>query len=108
MTESGRTPTRNQHDFLIVLASGNAGLSVSRRVVDPFLKHGWVTAEWVAPFYQWVRITPAGLRAVARSVEKFGLPDLGAKPITKRRVCTDCGGTRFRIEHVEVEEAVAA
>lgn len=98
-----RAPTEKQYDTLIALGGGNAGLSMRKRTVDPLLKHGWVTAEWHDPFYQWVRITPDGLRALALAVDKFGLPAIGPKPQTTRRVCADCGSRAYRFEQVDVE-----
>lgn len=103
-----RAPTEKQYDTLIALGGGNAGLSMRRRTVDPLLKHGWVSAEWHDPYYQWVRITPEGLRALALAVEKFGLPTIGPKPRTTVRVCSDCGSTRYHHRSKPVEEVIAA
>lgn len=102
---TGRTPTERQYHTLLPLASGNAGLSRRKHDINPLLRHGWVTADWDGLFFQMVRITPDGLRAVAAAVEKYGLPDLGPRAITPRRVCADCGSTSFRIEHVERKAA---
>lgn len=99
----GWVPTERQYHLLISLASGAAGLSWKRRMTKPLLRWGWVTAEDDGRYFQWVQITPAGLRALAEAVEKFGLPELGSKAVTERRVCSDCGSTRYRIETVEVE-----
>ena len=71
-----RTPTENQYRRLRVLASGGAGLIWTKREAAPLLKHGWVTAEWEPPYFQWVRITPDGLRALALAVERYGLPEI--------------------------------
>ena len=95
-------PTEKQYGTLMNLADGSAGLSWGRRSTDQLLRRGWVTAEFKKPYYQWVRITPDGLRAVARGVERYGLPNLGPKPKTQRRVCADCGSTRYRVEQIEV------
>lgn len=73
-----RTPTEKQYAKLRVLASGSAGLSWLRRDVNPLLFHGWVTAELHDTFYQWVRITPDGLRALALAVERYGLPEMAS------------------------------
>jgi hypothetical protein len=70
-----RVPTVKQCRYLLPLCSGGAGLSRRKRDVDPLLRWGWVTAEWIAPYYQWVRVTPDGLRAVADGVERYGRPD---------------------------------
>jgi hypothetical protein len=100
-----RVPTEKQHDMLLMLASGSAGLSWGRRDTEQLLRRGWVTAELRDRYYQWVRITPDGLRALAESVQQRGLPDLGPKPQTHRRVCADCGSTSYRTEAVDVEVA---
>ncbi len=68
-----------QYQRLLPLGSASAGLSWTRRNAEPFLRHGWVTAEWRPPYYQWVRITPDGLRALADGVERYGLPELGPR-----------------------------
>lgn len=101
-----RTPTKQQYDRLLNLGSGAAGLSATKRVTDALLRHGWVTAKWVQPYYQFVRITPDGLRALALAVEKFGLPEMGRKeqPLTTWvRVCGDCGSGRYRFEEQPVD-----
>ncbi len=103
-----RTPTRNQHAKLTVLASGAAGLSWKPRDVDPLLRWGWVTAERDDRYYQWVRITPDGLRALALAVERFGLPDFKrAEARTTRRVCADCGSRTYRFESQSAADAIA-
>lgn len=99
-----RTPTPKQYRSLRMLAGGGAGLSWTKRDTDSLLSHGWVTATWDKPYYQLVRITPAGLRALADAVRTHGLPDLGPAPITRRRVCTDCGSTRHHIEEIPAEQ----
>ena|ERR1044072_6096130 len=103
-----RRITEKQYRRLLVLANGAAGLSRSKRETEVFLRRGWVTADWQPPYYQWVRITPEGLRALAVGVEHYGLPDLGPKPQTMRRVCADCGSTRYRHEIVDAERAIGA
>lgn len=100
---AGRTPTENQYRTLRNLAGGSAGLSWGKRHTEQFLRRGWVTAKWDAPYYQWVRITPDGIRALAQAVEKYGLPDLGPKPQTEKRVCADCGSGQYRIVALDVE-----
>lgn len=97
-----RVPTEKQYGILRMLGSGSAGLSFGKRTAEPLLRRGWVTADWRPPYYQFVRITPDGLRALAMAVEKFGLPDLGPKPETQVRVCADCGSGRHRYETREV------
>ena len=98
-------PTEKQYEYLIRLASGSALVVGKRRETEMYLRRGWVTAEEPREgrsYYTWIRISADGLRAIALAVEKYGLPDLGPKPLTERRVCGDCGSTRFRIETVEV------
>lgn len=102
-----RTPTEKQYRLLQPLGSGSAGLSRRKSDTDPLIRHGWVTAEWKPPFYQWVRITPDGLRALALAVEKFGLPDLSPKDPVRRRVCADCGSGSYRFEDVPAERVMA-
>ena len=72
-------PTAKQYRSLRILGSGAAGLSWRKRDTEPLIRWGWVTAKLDGPYYQWVRITPDGLRALALAVEKYGLPDLGSK-----------------------------
>ena len=102
-----RAPTELQYQSLRALGSGSAGLSWTKRETEPFLRHGWVTADWREPYYQWVRITPDGLRALAVAVEKYGLPSMSPKQPTSRRVCADCGSRSYRYESVTAEEAIA-
>lgn len=102
-----RVPTEKQYRTLLNLASGSAGLAWGRRHTEPFLRRGWATAEPKGSYYNWVRITPDGLRALALAVEKYGLPDLGPKPVVDRRVCADCGSGRYRFVTVDAEEAAA-
>ena len=81
-------PTQKQYELLQVMGGGSAWLSARKRQCEPLLRRGWVTAEWKPPYYQWVRITPAGLRALALAVEKYGLQDLA--PVSTLRVCAKC------------------
>jgi hypothetical protein len=100
-----RTPTERQYKLLLAIGSGSAWLSATKRECGPLLRHGWVTAEWRPPYYQFVRITPEGLRALAAAVERYDLPDLFAgdqKPTTQVRVCAKCGSERYRYETREV------
>lgn len=76
------TPTETQYRMLRALGNGSALVSGSRRVVDPLTRRGWVVGEYRADkAYPWmmVRITPDGLRALARGVERHGLPELGVR-----------------------------
>jgi hypothetical protein len=74
-----KVPTEKQYRLLRFLGSGSAGLAFTRRETEPFLRRGWVTAELKENYYNWVRITPDGLRALADAVEKYGLPEIGKK-----------------------------
>ena len=76
-----RTPTEKQYQRMRPLGDGAAGLSRSKRDIDPLLRHGWVTAEWRPPYYQMVRLTPDGLRALADAVERYGWPAFPAKEV---------------------------
>ena len=88
-----RAPTENQYRRLLGLGSGSAGLSCGKRDTEQFLRRDWVTAEWRPPYYQWVRITAEGLRALAEGVERYGLPELGPR-VTTKRVCSKCKSTK--------------
>lgn len=103
-----RAPTEKQYGQLRALGSGSAGLSWGKRATEPLLRRGWVTAELSGRYYQWVRITPDGLRALAIAVERYGLPDLGPAARVERRVCSDCGSHHWHFETKTAEEAVAA
>lgn len=70
-----RTPTDKQFAILIALGSGGAGMSRTRRDTDPLLRWGWVTARWAGTYYQWVRLTADGYRAIAAYVDRHGLPE---------------------------------
>lgn len=106
-----RTPTEKQHRLLLNLGNGAAWISANKRECEPLLQHGWVTTTHPAPGF--VRITPEGLRALAASVERYGLPDLtGAKRY--ERICSECerpwkprckcgcGSWRYRVEELVV------
>ena len=103
-----REPTRGQYETLLMMGSGSAWLSARKRRCEPLLRRGWVTAEWREPFYQFVRITPDGLRALAVAVETFGLPELKPEETkTTVRVCSDCGSGRYRFKSIPAEEYIA-
>jgi hypothetical protein len=112
-TAPGRTPTERQFEILMQLGSGAVLLTGRKREVDPLLRHGWVTADHG---YAWVRITAAGLHALARAVEKYGLPEM-TRGKRYAKVCAECGrewrpkcrcgGQSYRFEHEEVERAAA-
>jgi hypothetical protein len=108
---SARVPTEKQYDRLMMMGNGAAWLSATKGKCDPLLQHGWVTAEWSPPFYQWVRITPDGLRALALAVEKYGLRSLA--PERRVKVCAvcerewkprcRCGSTSWHFDTKEVQ-----
>jgi hypothetical protein len=107
VTPLAKVPTEKQYRLLRPLGDGSAGLSWGKRDTEQLLRRGWVTAEWRKPYYQMVRITPDGLRALAAGVERYGLPDLGPRPQTTRRVCADCGSSSYRFEQIPVEQHIA-
>lgn len=108
-----RCPTEKQFGILMNLGGGSALLTGRKREIDPLLRRGWVTADHG---YAWVRITAAGLRALALAVEKFGLPEMSRGHRTVK-VCGDCGqgwnprckcGSRhYRFVSEEVERVAA-
>lgn len=105
---AGRKPTQKQYEILLMLGNGNAWLSATKGRCEPLLRRGWVTADWRPPYYQFVRITPDGLRALAVAVETFGLPEL--KPSEQRtqvRVCAECGSGRYRFKEISADEYIA-
>jgi hypothetical protein len=112
-TESRRVPTERQFEILRMLGSGSALLTGRKREVDPLLRHGWVTADGG---YSWVRITAAGLHALARAVEKYGMPEMERANYSER-VCAECerpwkpkcrcGSRSYRFVTREVERAAA-
>jgi hypothetical protein len=99
-----RAPTEKQYQRMISLGSGAMGFSFTKRDTDPLLNHGWVTAEWKPPYYQGVRITPDGLRALAAAVERYGLPSMAQPARIRRRVCSDCGSSSYRFEQITEDE----
>ena len=103
-----RVPTEKQYDILLALGSGSAGLSFKRRECEPLLRRGWVTAELHDRYYQWVRITADGLRALADAVERYGLPEIGPKPKTHEHYCGDCLSTRVYTRTIDVKVSVPA
>jgi hypothetical protein len=108
-----RVPTEKQYDKLRCLGSGSAGLSWRKRDTEQLLQPGWVTADWQPPYYQWVRITADGLHALARAVERYGLPPLGPAKVTRpvcagcarewSPCCRHCGDRGYRYESTDAE-----
>lgn len=101
---TGRVPTQKQYDTLSILGVGVAGLAWKKGTTEPLLKHGWVTAEWKAPYYSWVRITPHGLRALAAAVEKYGVAPMKRDGPVEQRECAECGSRRHRFVNVPADE----
>lgn len=105
-----RVPTPRQFDTLYMLGAGSALLTGRRRDVEPLLRRGWVTARHG---YGWVRITAAGLHALARAVEKYGLPEFSRGHLAVK-VCSECarpwkprcrcGSSTYRVTSEEVAE----
>jgi ribosomal protein L40E len=116
-----RCPTEKQYSSLRILGGGARGLSWGVRDTEQLLRRGWVTAERDegSRYYQWVTITPEGLRALAVAVERYGWPEI-KNPTLEQKVCSDCGAAPFeprcrkcggRYYHWEskpAEEAMAA
>jgi hypothetical protein len=78
-----RVPTEQQYRRLRLLGSGALLLVPSRREWEPLLRHGWVAGVMEdngSRFLPPLRITPAGLVALAAAVERYGLPEIGGKP----------------------------
>lgn len=111
-------PTEKQYAKLRALGSGSAGLSFKKRETEPLLRRGWVTAEWRPPYYQWVRITAEGLHALARAVERYGLPPIGPAKVTRQvcagcerewsSACRHCGDRCYRYEQADAKEIAGA
>lgn len=107
-----RKPTVKQGARLLVLGGGTVVLTPRRADWAPLLRHGWVELAdgfGHAPsggFLPPLRITPAGLRALAVAVERDGLPPLTMKNETTRRVCADCGSSSYRYESVTAERVL--
>lgn len=109
----GRIPTERQYRILLCLGSGSALITGTKGSVGPLVRHGWVTADHG---YAWARITADGLRALARAVEKFGLPEMKGGGY-HAKVCSECGADwrpkcrcgsqSMRYEHREVEREAA-
>lgn len=84
---SARVPTKNQYDRLRVLADPGcmlvSGIGGDRRVWRSLLEHGWVASEHPERDPEnGLRITPAGLRALAAYLEQDesrGSPALAAR-----------------------------
>lgn len=76
-----RVPTEAQYRRLRALGSGGAIVSPTRREYGPLLRWGWVAADpdtgvQDSGFPAFLRITPAGARALADGIERYGLQPL--------------------------------
>jgi len=91
LSTSQVTPTEKQYALLLMMGGGSAWLSATKGKCEPLLRRGWVTAEWRPPYYQFVRLTPEGFRALALAVEKYGLPEIGSPGRYRAEVCAECG-----------------
>lgn len=77
-----RVPTENQHHLLRILASGAIALAPHRREWNPLLRRGWVepiSEDDGSRFLPPLRITSAGLRALADAVDRYGMPEPGKR-----------------------------
>ena len=105
-----RVPTEKQYRYLRSLSVGSAIIIGAKRETEMYLRRGWVTAEHRGDKqypYAWIRITPEGLRALADAFDVYGLPEIGPKPQTERRVCAKCGSSRYRVERIDAAELLA-
>lgn len=78
-----RVPTEKQYELLRILGSGSMVLAPGRRDWGPLLRRGWVSMEaeddgkgYLPP----LRITAAGLHALADAVERYGLGAINGEP----------------------------
>lgn len=79
---SHRPLTKRQYSFLLALGSGAMLVSGGKkRDWDSMLNRGLVTGELGAQgcYVNGVRITAAGLRALADAVDRYGLPEFRSK-----------------------------
>lgn len=78
-----RVPTEQQYQRLRMLGSGSLLLVPSRREWEPLLRRGWVAGvieDDGSRFLPPLRITPAGLIALAAAVERYGPPEIIGTP----------------------------
>ena len=73
---TARVPTDKQYTLLLKLGSGAALVAGRPRDVEPLIRRNWVYATLHGGYYELVRITPDGLRALAAAVERYGLPPI--------------------------------
>lgn len=89
-----RCPTEKQYARMLMLASGAMLVSGADRGLRALVSRGWLAPEWPDKPDNGLRITPDGLRALARAVERYGLPELGPQrqrqePILVQRLRQD-------------------
>lgn len=106
-----REPNEKQYAYLRALNVG-AIICGSKRETEMYLRRGWVTAEFREDEkhypYVWIRITPEGLRALARAVEMYGLPPIGPRPKKWEHFCGKCDSTYILGRAVDVDIPVPA
>lgn len=103
-----KAPTVKQAELLRILGGGAMALTPGRREWSPLLRHGWVAAEGDddgSPYLPPLRITPAGLRALADAVERDGLPPIVGE---RRQVAEAPAVIRMRQQRDEALAALAA
>lgn len=69
--ETKRVPTRKQYERMRILSPGRLLCGKPDREQQRLIANGW----W-EPVEGFTRITPAGLRALAAAVEKYGHPKI--------------------------------
>ncbi len=80
-TAVNAVPTEKQYRRLLTLGSGWAGVGWSAPLILPLLGRVWIEPDNGSDGL--VRVTPAGLRALAAAVERYGLPELDAVRLTR-------------------------
>lgn len=90
-------PTENHYRQLRILGDGvTVALVPGFREWEPLVKRGWVQPAWAhsitdirqsgrSKFFPPLRISVAGLHALARGAEKHGLPELASEKDTAGR-----------------------
>lgn len=78
---SVKVPSEKQYGRLLILGAGAAVIAPGRRHWETLVRNGWVTSsledDGTGHYLPPLRITPAGLTALAEAVERYGLPELG-------------------------------
>lgn len=110
-----RTPTLRQYERLRILGSGGMVLAPRRREWQPLLRHGWVAAahddDATSRLLPPLRITPAGLIALAAAVQRHGHPDIDTphpgEPAFLAKLRTDLDEARTARDRARVEARLA-